>query len=60
MFGGEDHFVKKVLLVNPWIYDFAAYDYWLKPVGLLYIASLLNKLGVETVLLDLLDRTPKK
>ncbi|MDN5338071.1 MAG: hypothetical protein PWQ20_1141 [Thermotogaceae bacterium] len=51
---------KRVLLVNPWIYDFAAYDYWLKPVGLLYIASLLNKLGIEVVLLDLLDRHSKE
>lgn len=52
--------MKKVLLVNPWIYDFAAYDYWLKPVGLLYIAALLHEYGVETVLLDLLDRNSKK
>ncbi|MFQ5628541.1 MAG: hypothetical protein ACE5I1_07255 [bacterium] len=27
------------LLVNPWITDFAAYDFWSKPLGLLYIAS---------------------
>jgi radical SAM superfamily enzyme YgiQ (UPF0313 family) len=51
---------KRVLFINPWIYDFAAYDYWLKPVGLLYIASLLNKLGVEVILLDLLDRHSKE
>ena len=29
----------KILLVNPPIYDFAAYDFWLKPYGLLYICS---------------------
>jgi len=50
---------KKVLLVNPWIYDFAAYDYWLKPLGLLYIASLLNEIGVEIAFIDLLDRHSK-
>lgn len=34
---------KNILLVNPWIYDFTAYDFWLRPLGLLYIASLLRK-----------------
>ena len=47
---------RKILLVNPWIEDFAAYDYWLKPVGLLYVASLLKHLGVEVELLDLMNR----
>jgi hypothetical protein len=28
--------------VNPWIYDFAAYDMWARPLGLLYIGSLLR------------------
>ena len=36
---------KKILLVNPWIYDFAAYDMWAKPLGLLYIGSLLRSYG---------------
>ena len=34
---------KNILLINPWIYDFTAYDFWLKPLGLLYIAALLKK-----------------
>ncbi len=46
----------KALLVNPYIYDVSAYDFWLKPVGLLYIAASLEKAGVEVRLLDLLDR----
>ena len=29
----------KILLVNPPIYDFTAYDFWLKPYDLLSIAS---------------------
>ena len=33
---------KNILLINPWIYDFTAYDFWLRPLGLLYIASLLQ------------------
>lgn len=31
-----------VLLVNPPIYDFSAYDYWLKPYGLLRVAGLMR------------------
>ncbi len=34
---------KNILLIDPWIYDFTAYDFWLRPLGLLYIASLLQK-----------------
>ena len=46
----------KVLLINPWIYDVAAYDFWTKPLGLLYIAALLEKAGVQVSLVDCLDR----
>lgn len=47
----------KVLLVNPYIYDFTAYDLWLKPLGLLYIASVLKKYtDSELYWLDTLDR----
>jgi tRNA A37 methylthiotransferase MiaB len=48
--------VHKVLLVNPWVYDFSAFDLWSKPLGLLYIASFLEKKGCEVLLLDCLDR----
>jgi hypothetical protein len=44
-----------ILLVNPWIYDFAAYDLWIRPVGLLSIASLLKKSGCGVHLIDCLD-----
>lgn len=47
----------KLLLVNPYIYDFTAYDLWLKPLGLLYIASVLKEYtDCELYWLDLLDR----
>ncbi len=46
----------KVLLVNPWIVDFAAYDFWIKPVGLLIIGSVLKENGYEVALLDCMDR----
>jgi radical SAM superfamily enzyme YgiQ (UPF0313 family) len=45
-----------VLLVNPWIHDFAAYDGWAKPLGLLTIASLLRSGGCRVSYLDCLDR----
>lgn len=44
------------LLINPWITDFAAYDYWSKPLGLLYLAAVLREAGADVVLLDCLDR----
>jgi len=48
--------LKRILLVNPWIEDVAAYDYWLKPLGLLYISAMLRNAGIETLLVDCLDR----
>ncbi len=46
----------KFLLVNPWIYDFAAYDFWIKPYGLLQIARILKDNGFEIHLIDCTDR----
>ncbi len=43
-----------ILLINPWIYDFAAYDLWARPLGLLYIASVLRENGFGVELLDCL------
>ena len=45
-----------VLLVNPWIHDFAAYDYWAKPMGLLLLAGILRHSGVRVSYIDCLDR----
>jgi hypothetical protein len=45
----------KILLVNPPIYDFAAYDFWVKPYGLLSIAGFLRG-KAEFTLFDYLDR----
>ncbi len=51
--------VKNILIINPWIYDFTAYDFWLRPLGLLYIASLLRKhTGFHLDFIDCLDRHP--
>lgn len=45
-----------LLLVNPWITDFAAYDFWLKPMGLLYLAAVLRREGYNVCLVDCMDR----
>ncbi|MDI6785755.1 MAG: radical SAM protein [bacterium] len=45
-----------LLLINPWIYDFVAYDLWSKPLGLLYIASFLRNAGFKISFIDCLDR----
>lgn len=46
-----------LLLVNPWVYDFAAYDYWLQPLGLISIAGLLRQNGFHLSFVDCLDRS---
>lgn len=48
--------VPRVLLVNPWICDFAAYDFWAKPLGLLSLAAFLKKSGLAVSFIDCLDR----
>ncbi|NJL59699.1 MAG: radical SAM protein [Desulfobacteraceae bacterium] len=45
-----------ILLVNPWICDFAAYDFWAKPMGLLMLAALLRQHGFNISYIDCLDR----
>jgi radical SAM superfamily enzyme YgiQ (UPF0313 family) len=46
---------KNILLINPWIYDFAAYDFWIKPLGLLYLASLLRQNRYNVHVIDCLN-----
>jgi radical SAM superfamily enzyme YgiQ (UPF0313 family) len=46
-----------LLLINPWITDFAAYDFWLKPLGLLYLAAVLRQAGYNVRLVDCMDRS---
>ena len=45
-----------VLLVNPWIHDFAAYDFWAKPLGLLSLGAILRHHGMRISYIDCLDR----
>ena len=44
----------RLLLINPWIYDFAAHDFFAAPLGLLSLAGLLRDRGYEVELVDFL------
>jgi radical SAM superfamily enzyme YgiQ (UPF0313 family) len=46
----------RALLLVPWIYDFAAYDFWSCPLGLLQLGALLRTGGWQVDYLDLTDR----
>lgn len=43
---------KRVLGINPPVFDFAYFDLWAKPVGLLYLLQWMRDLGNEVQLLD--------
>ena len=45
----------RALLINPYVYDFAAYSFWSTPLGLLYMGSILRKNGFEIYLIDCLQ-----
>ncbi|MBU4345368.1 MAG: radical SAM protein [Proteobacteria bacterium] len=55
-----NHDTPNILLVNPWICDFAAYDVWAKPIGLLTLASILRHHGYNVAYIDCLDRFHQK
>ena len=44
-----------LLAINPWIVDFAAYDFWLKPYGFLSILTYLKEYGAKITYIDCLD-----
>ena len=45
----------RALLINPYIYDFAAYNFWSSPLGLLYMGSILRENGFEIKLIDCME-----
>ena len=45
-----------ILLINPPVYDFAAYDLWARPLGLLYLSAILREAGCHITLVDAMDR----
>lgn len=48
----------RILLVNPWIVDVAAYNFWLRPLGLYLLAEWLAERGAEVSLVDCLSPAP--
>jgi radical SAM superfamily enzyme YgiQ (UPF0313 family) len=45
----------KVLLINPWIYDFAAANLWARPLGVLKVAECLSRFDVHVAFIDCMD-----
>ena len=50
----------RILLINPWIYDFAAANLWAAPLGLLRVAESLSPYDVEFAFIDCLDNVRPK
>ncbi len=48
----------RFLLVNPWIADVAAYNFWLRPLGLFMLSQWLWERGAQTVIVDCLSPAP--
>jgi hypothetical protein len=46
---------KRVLLIQPWIHDFSTYDLWIQPLGLLYLAGVLQEHAIEVNYIDCLN-----
>jgi pyruvate-formate lyase-activating enzyme len=42
----------RILLVNPWVYDFAAYNLWARPLGLLQVAEYLSAFDTDLGFID--------
>ncbi len=49
-----------LLLINPWIADFAAYNFWAEPLGLLYVAAVLREAGSQINYIDCLTSRVRK
>ncbi|MFW6178225.1 MAG: B12-binding domain-containing radical SAM protein [Desulfohalobiaceae bacterium] len=47
----------RVLGINPWIYDFAAFNLWSRPAGLLSCLELMRSSGCQVALLDCMHPT---
>ena len=47
----------RILGINPWVYDFAAYNLWSRPSGLLTCLDMFSRSGARTSLLDLMDQS---
>lgn len=50
----------KILLINPWIYDFAAINLWSMPLGLFEVARFLRQFNTSLQIIDCMDSYKKK
>ena len=50
----------RILGINPWIFDFAAYDFWLKPYGFLVILQFLKNNSFDIDFIDCMDKKINK
>lgn len=48
--------IPHILFINPWIHDFAAYDFWAKPLGLLQLAAICRMHGFSVSYIDCQNR----
>jgi radical SAM superfamily enzyme YgiQ (UPF0313 family) len=46
----------KIVLINPWIYDFSALNLWSRPLGLLMTAEYLSQFDIDIRFLDCTDQ----
>ncbi|MCX7770853.1 MAG: radical SAM protein [Proteobacteria bacterium] len=46
---------KRFLLVNPWVYDFSAYSFWARPLGLLKVTEYLSQFDLDINFVDCLE-----
>ena len=45
-----------ILFVNPWIHDFAAFDFWSRPMGLMQLMAIVRSHGMSVSFVDCLNR----
>ncbi len=50
----------RILGINPWIYDFAAFDLWLAPLGLLSVLNGFRLAGADIDFIDCLEQKNTK
>jgi hypothetical protein len=45
----------RILFINPWIHDFAAFNFWARPLGLLKVAEYISVFDAEVFFIDCVD-----
>jgi radical SAM superfamily enzyme YgiQ (UPF0313 family) len=45
----------RCVLINPWVYDFAAMNLWSRPLGLIKVAEYMSQFDVDIKLVDCMD-----